>query len=280
MSVAVLAVVPAVTQAEGRVEGVIAGGGFEQDPLWTGYVFGDFDLIAAEGAWRLSLGMFGVVGRLHETYADVSYDTGAIRASLGFPRPAYDGVATSALTEIMPRLALESIGISRSRATYGTMYAPDYLPFGAVIAGETGPLAYAVSLHGVPDYGTVIAGSGVSYARGDWRFDLGLEAVDQEDRLDWNAKGQVVFAQDRLSLALGAFRPAANGQPDALEASARYDLTSQLQVTAMTRQFRADDATQAIGARYRVTDALAVDLGVAVTGDPDTAVSVAVRYAF
>ena len=275
-----MSVVPALVASAGSVEGLMSGGGFEQDPLRTGYLFGDFDLIAAEGAWRLSLGMFGVVGRLHETYADVSYDTGKVRTSLGFPRPAYDGVAASALTDIMPRLALESIGISRSRATYGTMYQSDYLPFGAVIAGETGALAYAVSLHGVPDYGTVIAGSGVSFGQGNWRFDLGAEAVDQDDRLDWNTKGQVVLVQDRLTLALGAYHPAANAQPDALELSARYDLTSQLQVTALTRQIRADEATQAIGARYRVTDALAFDLGITETGNPDKAVSVAVRYAF
>lgn len=267
-------------QAQEAAEGRLSVGVLDQDGTATGYLFGDFTLSAGAGPVQASLGMFGVVGRLHETYADISYDAGQLRATIGFPRPAYDLVAASALTAVMPRLALDSIGISRSRATFGTMFEPEFLPYGGGLSGQTGDLRYAVSVHGVPDYDVTIAGSGLSLQKAGWRYDLGLEAVDQNDAVAWNTKLRLGLSLDRFDLGLGAFHPAANGQPDAVEASVRYDLTDRAQVTAATRYLRQGDATQVIGLRYDLADAFAINAGAAVTGADMLAMSAAVAVRF
>ena len=61
------------------------------------------------GTGHVNLGAFGVVGRRHETYFDLSYQTSYGRWIVGFPRPAYDLVALSRITDITPRLALEDV---------------------------------------------------------------------------------------------------------------------------------------------------------------------------
>ncbi|WP_439156097.1 hypothetical protein [Yoonia sp.] len=276
---ALCAAAPALNAQDGA-EGRLSVGVLDGDGSATGYLFGDFTLSASAGGWQAALGMFGVVGRLHETYADISYDTGTLRATVGFPRPAYDLVAGSAITDVMPRLALDSIGISRSRATAGTMFEPEFLPYGGVLGGEAGDLRYAISLHGVPDYDVTIAGSGLSLQKGAWRYDVGLEAVDQNAAVDWNTKLRLGLVRDRLELSLGAFHPAANGQPDAVEASLRYDLTDNTQITAVTRHQRKGDPTQVIGLRFDIGTVFAVNAGAAVTGADSLALSTAVVARF
>lgn len=268
--------------ANAEADGTIAAGWLDHPTLSTEYLFGDFTLRAETetGRWQAAIGMFGVVGRLHETYADITYDAGSIRASIGFPRPAYDRVAQSALTSIMPRLALETIGTSRSQATYGTMYFPEYLPYGVVIAAESATTKYAASMHGVPDYDTVIAGAGGAMMRGGWRYELATEVISQADQLHWNAKAAVQFSEDNISAGVGAFYADANGQSDSVELSAAYDLTSQLTIQAMTRQSRDDAAITAVGAKYDLPHGLSFTSGAALTGDTGVALSAAIRFRF
>ena len=269
-----LPLVASVACAEGS--GVISTGWLDQKVSDSGYLFGDFTLATGAGRWRADLGMFGVVGRLHETYAEVRYDNGDQRISIGFPRPAYDRFAKSALTGIMPRLSLESIGVSGSRATYGTMVQSDYLPYGGVVAGR----GYAVSLHGVPDYGTAILGMGLSRDHGRFRYALAAEAVDQKGAVDWNGKAQLAFHTALAELAVTAFHGAANDQPDALELSTSGSVTDRITLSAVLREPDDGAATRALGMQFDVDDKLAVETGVALIGSEQTAVSAALTLRF
>lgn len=272
-------VTPAV-HADFNADGMIAIGGFIQGDEQLSFGFGDFALAYETGPWRASLGMFGVVGRLHETYADISYLAGQTRITVGFPRPAYDTVAISPFTKIMPQLSLETIGISRSRATYGTMYQSDFLPYGAVVDGQAGGARYGLSLHGVPDWDVTIAGLGLAFATDRIRIEIGLEAVDQEGAIDWNAKAQITKEVGDFTFGTGIYMASANTQPDVLEGFASYAVTDQWKITGILRSARDEDVTHVIGVGHAVTQSVSVDLGVAATGTDDLAVETALRYSF
>ncbi|MDP5084289.1 MAG: hypothetical protein NWQ23_02630 [Yoonia sp.] len=198
-------------------QGALRLGGFNDESLSTGYLFGDFTLSWARQDWSVNLGAFGVVGRRHETYFDLSYQTSYGRLIVGFPRPAYDLVALSRITDITPRLALEDIGVSRSRATYGTMNQTKYLPYGVVFTQQSDTWVLAGSLHGVPDYDTEIAGLAAAYTQGPTTYAAAVEAVSQDADLLWNWKAQIENAQDWGTISVSAFDGAANAADATLE---------------------------------------------------------------
>lgn len=272
----ICALLASVACAEGNATGLISGGWLDREASDSGYLFSDYTAAFGSARWRAALGVFGVVGRLHETYAEVLYDRGDQQISLGFPRPAYDRFAGSALTRIMPRLSLESVGVSGSRATYGTMVQSDYLPYGAVVAGS----GYALSLHGVPDYGTTILGAGLSREYGRFRYALAAEAVDQDGAVDWNGKAQLAFDAGQAELAVAGFQGAANGQPDAVELSATGSVTDWITLSGMLRQPDDGAATRAFGLQFDVDDKLAIETGVALIGSEETVLSAALTVRF
>lgn len=272
-------VAPAV-HADFNADGMIAIGGFIQGDEQISFGFGDLALAYEKGLWRASLGMFGVVGRLHETYADISYLADQTRITVGFPRPAYDAVAISPFTKIMPRLSLETIGISRSRATYGTMHQSDFLPYGAVVDGQAGRARYGLSFHGVPNWDVTIAGLGLAFTTGRIRTEIGIEAVDQEGKIDWNTKTQLTNEVGDFTFGIGIYMASANTQADVLEGFASYAVTDQWKITGILRIPHDEDVIHVIGVGHAMTQSVAVDLGVAATGTDDLAVETALRYSF
>ncbi len=267
---------PAAAHSERFADGTLALGVLTQNDIQTRYAFGDFSLGATYGAWGAELGFFGVVGRLHETYANLSYRAGDATYRLGFPRPAYDLVAPSALTAVMPRAALDDIGRSRSRATYGTMFQSDFLPFGASFA-QNGLYA---SLHGVPDQDVTIAGFGFTQHRGEFTYALAAEAVAENDAITWNTKAQAIAKVGYYSLGLGLFNPAANGLPRMAEVSASYTWDSG---TALSGVYRAaQDGTRDLTLGLRQPITRAIDLQAAVrqneTGETRLSAEIALNF--
>ncbi len=276
----VLCLAPAFALAERRADGQIALGVLTQDDTATGFLFGDFTLSLAGQYWGAELGAFGVVGRLHETYANATYRRGPHKVSLGFPRPAFDSVAPAALTQIMPRYALDRIGETRSRATHGTMFESDFLPYGVSYDHTAGHSTLSLSLHGVPDQDVVIAGLAAQMQNGATRYAVAAEAVAQNDTTDWNLKGQVSHQFEQVSLGLSAYDAAANGQPQVVALSASHDVGPGSRVTALIRNTQGADTGLGIGLEQAITPRSQLLLGAITGGDRDWAASAALTISF
>lgn len=275
-----LAALPLSTQAAGRNGGAVSVGYLTKNDIETNFFFGDFTLRLAQEAWGAELGMFGVVGRLHESYVTATYSARAGKLSFGFPRPAYDDFGTSALTTMMPRLSLDSVGSIRSRTTYGTMYLPDFLPYGARFSAQTGVLDYAVSLHSVPKYSDVIAGGALRWSQGPWAIDLATEAVMQDTKTQWNSKAQVVRDLGITTLGLGIFDPKANNQAPLVEAFGRFDVWDNAEITGLVRASTESGPTFGLGLSHQVTSQWTLQAGIfgPKTGDFSTSASLRVLF--
>ena len=269
---------PQGSVAQGAASGQVMLGYLDNTSLTTGYVFGDFTLSLHGETYGVDVGMFGVVGRLHETYAALTWTQGANALEFGFPRPAYDRFAPSALTQLMPRLALENIGASRSRATDGTMTEPDFLPYGAVYRLQNKTSQIAMSLHGVPDYDVTVFGAGGRMARGDWLLDVGVEAVAQYGDLDWNAKAQLRNERDWGTFGVGVFDANANDAGLTAEIFVLAQVGDDLSLRGVARYADDTDAQLGLGASYDI--GRGISAAVAVVDGQSDAVSVDASVAF
>ena len=262
-----------------RAQGELRFGGFRNDDLSTGYLFGDLTLSMGRGAWAVNLEGFGVVGRLHESYFDISYSGDSGTLLFGFPRPAYDLVASSALTHVEPRLTLENIGVSRSRATFGTMTQSKYLPYGATYQIESGALLATASLHSVPDYDTVIAGFGAQRMQGNITYAGAFEAVFEGDDLGWNWKAQVESKQDGSGFTVTIFDGAANDAPVTVELGASAPISPRFSAHAVARYDDAQVWGVQFGGRRQIADALSLvgSMG-SVAGNANADIAVAYNF--
>ena len=276
----VLVALPQSSLSADWADGTASVGYFENDEIAEAFFFGDFTLRLERNAWGAELGMFGVVGRLHETYAAATYSTPAGKLSFGFPRPSYDDFATSALTDIMPRLSLDSIGSVRSRTTFGTMYLSEFLPYGARYASQTGMFDYVTSLHAVPDYQDVVAGGAMRLSPGLWTIDLAAEAVVQGAKTQWNTKAQVVGDFGQATLGLGLFDASANDQAALLEAFGRFDVSDTTEVTGLVRSSVQRSPKFGLGLSQRVTSQWTLQAGVFGSDPNDLATSASLQIQF
>lgn len=275
-----LAPVTAFSQSADWAEGTATVGYLEDADNSENFVFGDFTLKWAQGTWGGELGMFGAVGRLHETYAAATYRTDAGILSFGFPRPSYDDFASSALTKIMPRLSLESIGSIRSRTTYGTMNLSEFLPYGAHYSSQTAAVDYSMSLHAVPDYPDVIAGGAVRLTQGPWTVDFATEAVVQSDVTQWNTKAQIVGVSEHATFGFGIFNPQANDQNMMVEAFSSFEVSDQAEITSLVRMSASDDPMFGLGLAQQISSQWFVLAGVYGSDKGDLAASASLNMHF
>jgi hypothetical protein len=274
-----LGIAAMAANAEGRAEGHVSAGRMWAGDVEVSAVFSDvtfaydWELVTAE------LGMFGVVGRLHETYANITVRTDEINFAIGFPRPAYDGFAASELTAMMPRYALETVGQDRSKATFGTMNLSDFLPYGAVAEGRVGWLEFAVSLHEVPDWNVTIAGAGGAIAFGNIDVSMAIEAVKVGGVTAWNSKAQVVARAERGSYGAGVYNSSANAQPDMIEVFGRRTITDAMDVTVVGRMSSVGTPVIAAALHYAFSEEWSLAGGLAGAGQDRTA-EVGLHYSF
>ncbi|MDO6590757.1 hypothetical protein DS901_05125 [Loktanella sp. D2R18] len=261
--------------AQGSAEGWVSVGAITSDELTTGYIFGDFTLRAHEGQWGAELGMFGVVGRLHETYAAATWQRDGHKVELGFPRPAYDRYAISGLTQVMPRQALESISTTRSRATSGVFTESEFLPYGFTYGSND----IAFSLHGVPDTDIVVAGAGGRKTGANWQLDFGIEAVSEADAIGWNAKAQVIRTMGNLDVGLGLYAGDANGAPHVAELFAQIPMGSHLSLAGLLRQTQGDGPLAGAKLTYAFETGLLTDIAI-IGGTDNLSIAASVGYEF
>jgi len=220
----------------------------------TGYIFGDFVISLETDAIGASLGMFGTVGRLHETYASLNFRMGDVGVlELGFPVPAYDRFATSQFLRFFPTAGLPDVGISRSRVTQGAMTQGKYLPYGASFAASE----WAVSVHGVPDYDTTILSAAGQNDFGAIEVSGAIEAVRRQD--DWRLNAKLALRKGLISVAY--FVPNANGEEDYWEIAGQSQLTEAVQIRAAALSSTKQDRSQ-VGLSVRMAVAAQMDIGV------------------
>lgn len=247
---------------------VRAGALFDRDGD-TDYLLGDFTIVAAGEAVGAELGAFGAVGGLHETYVALTWAISERgKLSVGNPRPAYDLFAVAGLDKAMPRLALEAIGNSRSRATFGTMSQSGFLPFGASYQHDSGALSYALSLHAVADANVAITGAGAAYRYGNFTYSGSIEFVSQNNAIDANAKAQISAEKNDLSGSISYFKPDANGLPDVFELGFGFHFAPSWDFLGVYVVPVGGNAktTAALTTHYNASDNLGFDLGVADEG--------------
>jgi len=276
----VIVAIPQSSRSADWAYGIASAGYFSNDNIAEGFFFGDFALKVEREAWGAEIGMFGVVGRLHETYATATYTTGTDKLSFGFPRPSYDDFANSALTAITPKLSLESIGSIRSRTTYGTMYLPEFLPYGARYSSQIGNLDYATSLHAVPGYPDVVAGGAIRLIQGQWMVDLAAEAIVQGVRTHWNTKAQVVGDFGPITLGVGIFYPKANNQATLVEVFGRFDASDNAQITGLVRADTEDSPMFGLGLSQQLSSPWTLRAGLLGSDTNDLAASANLQVQF
>ncbi|PRY78701.1 hypothetical protein CLV80_10323 [Yoonia maritima] len=275
---AIFVVVSPFGQSQAEDTNQISLGHLKTDTFDGGYLFGNFNLSVGERAWGAELGMFGVVGRLHETYASATWTQNGHKIELGFPRPAYDRFAVSGLTQLMPRLALFSISTTRSRATDGVMTESEFLPYGAVYSDHVRDLS--ISVHGVPDTDITIYGIGTSVASGQWDVDLAAEAVSENSAWDWNAKTQLRYDAGPARLGLGLYAAEANDAGHTAEMFAEFDIHDDTELTALLRQTEGTDPAIGLGVAYAFDLGISTDFIMVHAADEGLAVAAAVSYGF
>lgn len=271
---------PSSSEPADWADGSATLGYFQNNGYEEKIIFGDFTVRLEHGAWGAELGLFGTVGRYHETYAAVVYGAGVGKFSFGFPRPSYDDFATSGLTKIVPRKSLDSVGNVRSRTTYGTMYMAKYLPYGARYSSLTGLLDYTVSLHAVPNYPDVIAGGAVRLTHGLWTVDFASEAVIRGGKTEWNTKGQIVGDLGQAAIGISIFDPQANRQTVMVEVFGRFDAFDEAEITGLVRVRAKDNTVFGLGFSQRVSSRWALPVGVVGSDKNNLAASVGLRVDF
>lgn len=275
-----LIIVVTASFSQAAAQGVLSAGYLTQDTGEADYLFGDFTLQSGSDGWGGEIGMFGVVGRLHESYAAATYSDDMGTFSVGFPRPVFDSVAVSTLTTIVPRYALESIGTSRSRATYGTMFEPEFLPYGATFVNTDGQGYYGISVHVVPDTDVVILGGAAQLKSAEWTYEIGAEAVSEDDDLDWNTKARVARQFEGFGAAIGMYHPAANDQPDLAELSAFGDIWPDTALTGLVRMTEVDHPEFGLGLRTGLSPNTDLEVGVVRARSATSAASAALTFQF
>ena len=234
----------------------------------TGYIFGDFVISLETDGMGASLGMFGTVGRLHETYAALNFrmaDKGVLE--LGFPVPAYDRFAASRFLQFFPATGLPDVGISRSRATQGAMTQGKYLPYGTSFVASD----WAVSVHGVPEYDTTIVSAAGQRDFGAIALSGAIEAVRRQD--DWGLNAKLALRKGPISVAY--FVPRANGEDDYWEIAGQNQLTKTVQIRAAALSSSTQERTQ-VGFSVRMAVAAQMDVGVNLVWQSDASGSVGV----
>ena len=274
------AAVPTYSLSADWGEGTAALGYLAQDDRQEFYNFVDFTLRLEGKVWGAEIGAFGVAGGLHETYAAVTYRTASGKLSFGNPRPAYDDFATSSLTDLLPLLSLDTIGDTRSRATFGTMTQSKFLPFGARYSAQEGQTDYAVSLHWVPDYPDVILAGAMHRTQGPWTYELAVEAVQQDASTRWNAKAQVARDFGTATLGFGVFDQQANTQTTSLEIFGRIAALEQTELTGLLRLDEEGRTALGGGLSYRFFSRWSLQAGVFGHDTSDVASGATLRVQF
>lgn len=253
---------PLSSQPAYSADGIASVSYFSNNGVQENFLFGDFTLRSEGAVWGAEFGMFGDVGRLHETYAAATYSTGSGKLSFGFPRPSYDEFATSALTEIMPRLSLKSVGSIRSRTTYGTMNLPKFLPYGVRYSSQPGVLDYTFSFHAVPNYPDIIAGGAVRLEQGPWTFDLAGETVRKGAETQWNTKAEVVREFENVTLGFGVFEPQANNHAAMIEMFGHIGASDHTEITGLVHTTAHSDPVFGLGLSHQVSSHWTFKFGV------------------
>lgn len=198
------------------------------------FIFSEAMLRAERGRLGIDAGVFGYVGRYHETYAAVTWDfSSETRVSLGFPQPAYDKFASSALLISVPSIALNQVGYSRSEATTGAMFRDDYLPYGLLVETSDGPVAAAVSVHHVPGPSADILGAGLSYGTSDWQVSGALELSTESDATEMQGKIGTFRQFGSMAVGAGLYWPVVNGGSTVAEISASYEPVPRLRLSGL-----------------------------------------------
>ncbi|WP_303704703.1 hypothetical protein [Celeribacter baekdonensis] len=195
----------------------------------------------------LSFGAFGNLGRLHETYAAVTWQTvQGDRFSVGNPRPAYDLFARPALTDVFLSAALERSEVGLSRATDGTITEPKYLPLGASYTRN----GAAMSLHYVENYDTYILGVSGRMDLSDMSVDAALELVDG-DTTKANAKLQLNRDLGPGAASASLFYSGANAAGTELELAYRHPVGGRVTLSEIVSVplSEPDQALVALGAQ-------------------------------
>ncbi|KJZ20064.1 hypothetical protein [Loktanella sp. S4079] len=264
------------TTANANGNDQISLGHIEADGFSGGYLFGDFTLGLEQNNWGAELGMFGVVGRLHETYAAVTWSHAEQKVELGFPRPTYDQFAKSALTALMPRYALWQVDRTMSRATAGVFYESNFLPYGgAYRIGQSG-----LSLHGVPDTDIAILGAGTEATYGPWRLAIATEAVTELDVWRWNTKAQAAYDFGTLQLQGSVFVGRANGAADMAELSVQIAPIPEVELAAVVQHTKGSHLAVGAGAQYEIWPGIAADLAALRDGQDQFNISAALTHDF
>jgi len=195
----------------------------------------------------LSFGAFGNLGRLHETYAAVTWQTAqGDRFSVGDPRPAYDLFARPALLDVFLSAALERSEVGLSRATNGTITEPKYLPLGASYMRD----GAAMSLHYVEDYDSYILGVAGRMELPNMSVDAALELVDG-DTTKANAKLQLNRDLGPGAASASLFYSGANAAGTELELAYRHPVGAHVAVSEIVSVplSEPDQALVALGAQ-------------------------------
>jgi hypothetical protein len=255
-------------------------------PGADGFLVGDATLRFAPafaGRFGAELGVYGRADALdtpHETYGVLTYDFGSdARIAVGVPRPAYDGFAVSALEFAFPSLGVDRAGATRSAATHGAMFA-NWLPYGVSFTNRTENFRYAISLHDASNVDTTVASLGFETDLGNWQLSGALEVAwgtSTEVSGKLQARGQI----GAVSTGVGYYSPGIVGGSDLVEAFATVKPTDRLTLTAVV-QVPTDgtSATGGIAARYGITDATALSVGVMTDAGADAAFNAMVDFRF
>lgn len=235
-------------------EGLIAGGS-QRGGSDGGFLFGDFSLGVDIGRFEIGLGMLGVVGRRHETYATLGYHApdGAVW-SLGLPRPAFDHVAQGAVLHLLPHLAVDTIGETHSRLTFGAMTLSGYLPVGVAYERETDRGTHALSLHYLPSGGEIVAGAGFALKRGRLTWEGAVEVVSAGST-KVNGKLRLVTQAGRASFSAAYFNAPANGSGGIAEVAVDWKMSDRVLLTGF------HDQAFGSGVPNRTGIAAQIDLG-------------------
>lgn len=260
-------------------EGEIGFGAVSETDTLHGFQYGNFSINVGRGPLGFEAGMFGFVGRRHETYGALTWTQNG-KFSFGFPRPAYDLHAQSFFLDTIPRLSLDHVHSSLSRATYGAMYEPEFLPYGVNYQRQNGPLSYAISAHGVPGTDIAVFGGGLSYEINNWVLAAAAEAISEDGEISLSHKATAQVTLDDVTAGVGYFDPSIDTAT--IEAFATYALADSFSVTALYAA--STDAAQpdrvGVSASVAITQALRADVGATKYADAEPDFSLALIWSF
>jgi hypothetical protein len=232
------------------------------------------------GRFTAELGLFGRADGLdtpHETYGALGIHLGKNgHLTVGVPRPAYDAFAVSQLETEFPALSIERVQQTRSAATYGAMFN-NWLPYGAAYQGQVQQLSYALSAHYADTPDALVLGAGVGMAVDDWHLSGAVESADGTI----NAKAQAARDFGRFRAGLGYFATGAAGVADLVEGYAQFSATDRIDLTAIVQSpVDGGAASGGLTARYAITDATALQVGIGSDTGQDPFFSAGVKFDF